>query len=520
MRRAVAVAIGVALVVLGLPLTATASVKTASLIWVTETSAWTPPSPDPMGVTYDPVWDRLLVVDSEVEEIPALFTGTNGFIATTDGTVVDTFTTTDFTPEPSDITPHPSTAHFFISSDGPDRTFEIAPGPDGVYWTSDDARTQIRTLIERFSPFPAHDVEGIAFGDGALYMALGTSVPAGNLVSEIYEILRGQNGLWSGSGRFDNVVTHWDTEAIGQPNPEGVAYDPETGHLLIVSNDSDSGITEATTDGALVGIIEISHLDIDSPSGVMLAPAGHDGPGTHLYITDRGHDNVINPDENDGRLFELALTGGGPSAPADLTNPGDQESLDRDVVSLQVVASDLDGDQLVYSALGLPPGLSIDLQTGLISGTLPNGAATGSPYAAPVFAGDGTGVSGPTFTRTVTEPPNTPPDAADDAATVDEDSTGNAIDVLANDTDIDSDALTIAVVADPPNGTAAIDDGGTPGDPIDDLVTYTPDPGFVGTDSFTYDVDDGSGGTDTATVTVTVEQVNDAPDAVNDAATV
>src|SRR3990172_4043934 len=115
MRRAVAVAIGVALVVLGLPMTATASVKTASLIWVTETSAWTPPSPDPMGVTYDPVSDRLLVVDSEVEEIPALFTGANGFIATTDGAGVDTFTTTDFTPEPTDITRDPSTGHFFIS---------------------------------------------------------------------------------------------------------------------------------------------------------------------------------------------------------------------------------------------------------------------------------------------------------------------------------------------------------------------------------------------------------------------
>jgi len=37
-------------------------------------------------------------------------------------------------------------------------------------------------------------------------------------------------------------------------------------------------------------------------------------------------------------------------------------------------------------------------------------------------------------------------------------------------------------------------------------VTYTPDPGFGGTDSFTYTISDGHGGTDTATVTVTVAE--------------
>ena len=115
---------------------------------------------------------------------------------------------------------------------------------------------------------------------------------------------------------------------------------------------------------------------------------------------------------------------------------------------------------------------------------------------------------------------STGPTALEDAVVVDEGSSGNAIDVLANDTDSDGDALTIASVSDPPNGTAAVDDAGTPADPMDDVVRYSPEPNFTGTDAFTYEVSDGNGGTATATVTVTVSNLNDPPDAVDDAATV
>ena len=62
-----------------------------------------------------------------------------------------------------------------------------------------------------------------------------------------------------------------------------------------------------------------------------------------------------------------------------------------------------------------------------------------------------------------------------------------------------------------------INDGGTPGDPSDDTIDYTPAAGFAGSDTFSYTIDDGNGGTDTATVTVRVN--NAAPVAVDDAAT-
>jgi Ca2+-binding RTX toxin-like protein len=82
--------------------------------------------------------------------------------------------------------------------------------------------------------------------------------------------------------------------------------------------------------------------------------------------------------------------------------------------------------------------------------------------------------------------------------------TSIAINVLANDTDPENDPLTLTEVTQPENGTATIDDNGTPDDQSDDLVFYTPNSGFSGEDLFSYTVDDGNGGINTANVAVTV----------------
>ncbi len=107
------------------------------------------------------------------------------------------------------------------------------------------------------------------------------------------------------------------------------------------------------------------------------------------------------------------------------------------------------------------------------------------------------------------EPVNDPPTASDDTASTAED-TAVTISVLDNDTDIEGDGLSIGGLGSAGNGSVTTDG---------DDVTYIPTANFNGTDSFTYTVGDAGGGTDTATVTVTVSAVNDAPDAINDAAT-
>lgn len=100
-------------------------------------------------------------------------------------------------------------------------------------------------------------------------------------------------------------------------------------------------------------------------------------------------------------------------------------------------------------------------------------------------------------------PANAPPTAVADAATTSEDASV-LIDVRANDSDLDGDALTLTAVTQPANGTAAIESGS---------VRYTPSANWYGTDAFDYTVSDGRGGSATAAVTVTVSSVNDLPTA-------
>ncbi|MFA5006199.1 MAG: Ig-like domain-containing protein [Candidatus Izemoplasmatales bacterium] len=73
------------------------------------------------------------------------------------------------------------------------------------------------------------------------------------------------------------------------------------------------------------------------------------------------------------------------------------------------------------------------------------------------------------------------------------------IDVAANDTDQDGDDLVVAGFTHPDHGTVRIDE--------DNHIVYTPDPDFVGSDSFTYDIEDPVGANDRGRVTVSVEAV-------------
>ena len=76
-------------------------------------------------------------------------------------------------------------------------------------------------------------------------------------------------------------------------------------------------------------------------------------------------------------------------------------------------------------------------------------------------------------------------------------------DLIANDTDVDGDAIMVTGVSGAMNGIAAFDDKGD-GDPSNDEVVFTPTPGFSGEAAFNYSVSDGIGGVAVAAVSVTV----------------
>ena len=99
-----------------------------------------------------------------------------------------------------------------------------------------------------------------------------------------------------------------------------------------------------------------------------------------------------------------------------------------------------------------------------------------------------------TVTVTVT-PVADVPLAVDDTASTTAD-VAVTIDVLANDTDVDGDSLSVLSVTQGQQGSVVIE--------ADQTVTYTPAAGFLGGDSFSYTIDDGNGGQDTAMVQVTI----------------
>lgn len=108
---------------------------------------------------------------------------------------------------------------------------------------------------------------------------------------------------------------------------------------------------------------------------------------------------------------------------------------------------------------------------------------------------------------------NDRPVAADDVSTTNED-TAVTINVTTNDTDADDTVAvtSVKIVDQPAHGTATVN--ATTGQ-----ITYTPNADFNGTDTFTYTIKDAAGAESApATVTVTVNPINDPPRTVNDLA--
>ncbi len=182
-------------------------------------------------------------------------------------------------------------------------------------------------------------------------------------------------------------------------------------------------------------------------------------------------------------------------------------------VTLNVLGNDATNSgsgQLTIINVSNPQNGSVQIVNGQIVYT-PNTGFTGTDSFTYTIRDSNGETATATAVVTVEAADDVMPDAENDSATTPE-GTAVTIDALNNDTsNSGSGQLTITNVANPQNGTAAIVGG---------QIVYTPNTGFTGTDSFTYTITDSNGLTETATITVTVEAVEDPkPEAQNDSAT-
>jgi VCBS repeat-containing protein len=175
-------------------------------------------------------------------------------------------------------------------------------------------------------------------------------------------------------------------------------------------------------------------------------------------------------------------------------------------IDITLIGSDVDGDTLTYAIVDGPANGTVTIVGNVVTYT-PNANFNGTDsFTYKVNDGElDSNVATVTITVTAV---NDAPVAEDITVTTPEDT---AIDITLIGSDVDGDTLTYAIVDGPANGTVTI---------VGNVVTYTPNANFNGTDSFTYKVNDGELDSNVATVTITVTPVNDAPIAVDDAYTV
>ncbi|HJS59092.1 MAG TPA: hypothetical protein VKA01_13405, partial [Vicinamibacteria bacterium] len=307
---------------------------TSLLVNTTLTSEFDPPSPDPSGVEYVPPLGTLWISDGEVEETP-LFAGKNVFETTLFGDLLNTYSTTSFSSEPVGVGVNPSNEHLFHSDDDTKRVFEVTAGPDGLFHTADDVRTFFSTLA-----FGANDPEGLAYDplNGRLFIAGGED-------SEVWRVAPGLDGIFNGvPPAGDDVVFHFDTIALGLADPEGIAVNPQTGNIYLAGEPVNQ-VLELTGSGTFVQWIDISAANPVRTAGLAYGPTSTDPNARSLYIVDRVIDNNTDPDENDGKLYEVAISFASPPNTAPVVSAGPDQN-----VALAAAAS-LDG---TVSDDGLP----------------------------------------------------------------------------------------------------------------------------------------------------------------------
>ncbi len=323
------------------------------------------------------------------------------------------------------------------------------------------------------------------------------------------------NADFSGTDTFTYTVTDGNggtstatvTVVVAPTNDGPVAKNDEA------NVDEDSSVTidvlanDSDLDGDSLSVIDVSEpqhgtVTINDDGTVSYTPAeNYNGPDSFTYTISDGNGGTSTATVN----VCVKPVNDAPVAADDSAKTDEDTSITIDVLAND---SDVDGDALTIESHDHPANGTVTLNDDGTFSYTPNADFSGTDTFSYTVS-DGNGGTSTATVTVVVAPTNDGPTAMDDQASVDEDSS-ITIDVLANDSDLDGDSLSVTDVSEPQHGTVTINDDGT--------VSYTPAENYNGPDSFTYTISDGNGGTSTATVNVCVKPVNDAPVAVDDTA--
>ena len=327
---------------------------------------------------------------------------------------------------------------------------------------------------------------------------------------------------------------------LGALNGSDVTYTPNNGYSGAdsftfnvsdgkgnTSPDATVNITVASVNHAPVANAQQVTTDEDSPVAITLTGTDPDGDSLTYTITshpangtlDTLNGSVVTYTPNNGYtgadsfMFTVKDGGGKESAPvavsitvnevnhAPVAN-AQQVTTDEDTaVVITLTGTDVDGDTLTYEVKTAPQHGTLSAVNGTKVTYTPNAGYVGTDSFTFVAKDGNGGTSTPAAVGITVNHVNHAPVANAQQVTTDEDT---AVVITLTGTDVDGDTLTYEVKTAPQHGTLGAVNG--------TKVTYTPNAGYVGTDSFTFVAKDGNGGTSTpATVGITVNHVNHAP---------
>ncbi|SIQ11527.1 retention module-containing protein [Pseudacidovorax sp. RU35E] len=335
------------------------------------------------------------------------------------------------------------------------------------------------------------------------------------------------NGGTATSTVFVGITPVNDPPVIVDPPspPPGQTFDPTTGDYRITTPE----------DTPVSGKVAASDVDGDPLTFVKGSDPTHgtvvvNADGSYTYTPSKDYNGsdqftVVVSDGNGGTATSTVFVGITPVDDASVLAPdvktttedspalGNVLTNDRDVDSVLSVAS----FQVAGQAAVLAGGTATIANVGTIT-IAANGDYVFTPAAnwngqVPTVTYTTNTGSSTTLDITVTPLDDTPA-LSNDVAKTRED-TPVKIDVLANDTDVDGDKLTIIAIdgKDIAAGPVAVT-GGTVSLNADGTLTYTPNPDYNGNLTFTYTATDGRTPV-TATVAVEVTPVNDAPTVID-----
>ena len=278
--------------------------------------------------------------------------------------------------------------------------YDFESGAQG--WTTDPNGTDTATTGEWERTNPETTSSG------------GSTLQLGTTVSGQFALVTdGRAGSSVGTYDIDGGVTSTRSPSIDLTNATQASLSFSY-YLAHLSNASSADFLRVKVVGNNTTTVfeELGAGNVDAASWQSFNTSLNAFLGQTIYLlieaADAGSSSLVEAGVDDV-AFSLVVPAGN-QAPV-ITNPGDQTNDENDTVSLQIAATDADGDPLSYSATNLPAGLSINPNTGLISGTIE--FFSDPSYATTVSVSDGTDNDSVSFTWTVNSAPPPPDDLAE-----------------------------------------------------------------------------------------------------------